>query len=103
MRLMSFRNSVSAVIDVLFKSGYTQAQEFEADREAAALLAAAGYYPGALVEMLKLLQQVQPSQKEMFNAAHPSPEQRIANVAGWVNLYRVEDTRSYRVRRFRNR
>jgi len=103
MRLMNFRNSVSAVIDVLFKNGYSQAQEFEADREAAALLAAAGYYPGALVEMFKLLQQVQPSQKEKFNATHPSPEQRIANLSGWVDRYRVEDTRSYRVLRFKNR
>jgi predicted Zn-dependent protease len=103
MRLMSFRNSVSAVIDVLFKNGYSQAQEFEADREAAALLAAAGYYPGALVEMLKLLQQVQLSQREKYNTTHPSPEQRIANVAVLIYLYRVEDTRSYRVRRFKNR
>jgi len=102
-RLMSFRNSVSAVIDALFKNGYSQAQEFEADMEAVALLAAAGYYPGALVEMLKLLQKVQPSQKEGFSATHPSPEQRIANVAGWVDRYRVEDTRSYRVRRFKER
>ena len=102
-RLMSFRNSVSAVVDVLFKNGYSQAQEFEADREAVALLAAADYYPAALVEMLQLLQQVQPSQKERFNATHPSPEQRIANVTGWVYLYRVEDTRSYRVLRFKNR
>jgi len=102
-RLMSFRNSVSAIIGVLLKNGYSQAQEFEADREAVTLLAAAGYYPGALVEMLKLLQDIQPSQKERFNATHPSPEQRIASVAGWINLYRVEDTRSYRVRRFKNR
>ena len=102
-RLMSFRNSVSAVIDALFKNGYSRAQEFEADREAAALLAAAGYYPAALVEMLKLLQQVEPSQKERFNTTHPSPEQRIANVSGWINRYRVEDNRSYRVRRFKER
>jgi predicted Zn-dependent protease len=101
-RLMSFRNSVSALVDTLFKEGYSQAQEFEADREAAALLAAAGYYPGALVDMLRLLQQVQSPQKEKFNATHPSPEQRIANLSGWINLYRVEDTRPYRVMRFRN-
>ena len=101
-RLIGFRNSVSAVINALFKNGYSKAQEFEADMEAAALLAAAGYYPGALVEMLQLLQQVQPSQKERFSATHPSPEERIANVAGWVGRYRVEDTRSYRVRRFKN-
>jgi predicted Zn-dependent protease len=101
MRLVSFRNSVSAVLDALFKNGYSQAQEFEADREAAALLAASGYYPTALVEMLRLLQQVQPSQKERFSVTHPRPEQRITNVSGWVDFYRVEDTRSYRVRRFK--
>jgi beta-barrel assembly-enhancing protease len=99
-QLMIFRNSVSTVVDALFKNGYSQAQEFDADREAVALLAAAGFYPGALLEMLKALQQVQPSQKEKFSATHPSPEQRIANVTGWINRYRVEDTRSYRVRRF---
>jgi len=103
MRLMGFRNSVSAVIDLLFKNGYSPAQEFEADREAVALLSAAGYYPGALVEMFRLLQQVQPSQKEKFNATHPSPEQRIANLTGWIVRYHVEDTRSYRVLRFKNR
>jgi len=102
-RLMSLRNSVSAVIDALFKNGYSQEQEFEADREAAALLAASGYSPGALVEMLRLLQQVKPPQKEMFSATHPSPEQRIANVAVWVDRYRVEDTQSYRVGRFKNK
>jgi len=102
-RLMSLRNSVSSVLDTLFKNGYSQEQEFEADREAAALLAASGYSPGALVEMLRLLQQVKPSQKEIFSATHPSPEQRIANVAGWVDRYRVEDTRSYRAGRFKNR
>jgi predicted Zn-dependent protease len=101
-RLMSFRNSVSAVIDLLFNDGYSQEQEFEADREAAALLAAAGYQPGALVEMLKLLQQVQPQQKEGFSATHPSPERRIANVSGYIDRYRVEDTRSYREKRFKN-
>jgi len=99
-KLMIFRDSVSAVVDALFKNGYSQSQEFEADREAVALLAAAGFYPGALLEMLKALQQVQPSQKERFNATHPSPEQRIANITGLINRYRVEDTRSYRVRRF---
>jgi len=102
-RLMGFRNSVSAVIDALFKDGYSQAQEFEADREAVALLAAAGYYPGALVEMLRLLQQVKPPQKERFSATHPSPERRINNLAGWIGRYRVEDTRSYRVLRFNER
>ena len=83
-RLLSFRNSVSAVVDMLVKNGYSQAQEFEADREAAALLAASGYNPQALVEMLRILQGVQASQMGGFNATHPSPNERIASVEGSI-------------------
>ena len=101
-RLLNFRNSVSSVLDILMKNGYSQAQEFEADREAAALLAASGYNPWALVEILQVLQRVQASQMGGFNATHPSPGERITNVEGSIRRYRVEDTRSYRVPRFMN-
>ena len=101
-RLLSFRNSVSAVIDTLVKNGFSQAQEFEADREAAALLAASGYNPWALPEMLQILQRVQAAQRGGFNTTHPSPSERIENVEGSIRLYRIEDTRSYRALRFRN-
>jgi predicted Zn-dependent protease len=101
-RLMSFRGSVTAIIDTMMKNGYSQPQEFAADREAVAILAASGYDPGALVDMLRVLQRAQRSQTGGFNTTHPTPEQRIANVEGLARQYRVQDTRSYRVPRFRN-
>jgi predicted Zn-dependent protease len=101
-RLMIFRGSVTSIIDTMMKNGYSQPQEFAADREAMAILAASGYDPGALVDMLRILQRAQRTQRGGFNATHPTPEQRIANVEGVARQYRIQDTRSYRVPRFRN-
>ena len=102
-RLLEFRNSVSTVVDTLFLNGYSQSQEFEADRESTALLAASGYDPAALVEILQVLQNVQSTQKGGFNNTHPAPADRIANVQGLINRYRVEDTRTSRASRFKNK
>ena len=102
-RLMLYRNSVTGLLDALTLSGYSQAQEFEADREAVALLVAAGYNPGALVEMLRVLQRVQNSQKGGFNTTHPTPAARLTQVEGTVAFTRVEDTSSYRTSRFKNK
>jgi predicted Zn-dependent protease len=101
-RLMSYRNSVSQMIDALMKNGYSQPQEFEADREALALLAASGYDPGALAEILRVLQRVQKSQSGGFNLTHPSPEDRVANIQR-TPARQVQDTRTYRRARFKNK
>ena len=102
-RLSLFRNSVSAAIDALVKNGYSQEQEFEADQGAVVLLAASGYNPQALLELLRILQRVQGSQRGGFNSTHPSPGDRIENAGRFISQYRVEDTRSHRVQRFRNK
>ena len=99
-RLMFFRNSVSKTMDTLMKNGYSQSQEFNADLEAMVLLAYAGYDPSALLDMLKVLQRVQRSQKGGFSTTHPSPGERIANVEKL--RYRIMDTRKYRAPRFKN-
>jgi predicted Zn-dependent protease len=100
-QLMLFRDSVTKTMDTMLKNGYSQSQEFDADREAAALLQKSGYDPMALQDMLKILQQVQRSQKGGFNTTHPSPADRIRNIE---NLrYRTQDTRKYRVPRFKNK
>ena len=104
-RLMTFRSSVSGIIDTMMKNGYSRTQEYAADREAAAILTASGYDPEALVEILKVLQRVQGSQRGGFNTTHPTPAERITNVEGVARQYkgRVQDTRSYRVPRFKNK
>jgi len=99
-RLMDFRDSVSVIVETLVRNGYSQAQEFAADRKALELLAAAGYNPGALVEMLRILQQRQGSHSGGLLATHPSPAERIRNVEEALGRHRVPDTSSYRRARF---
>jgi len=102
-RLMLYRNSVTQILDTMMKSGYSKPQEFEADLMAAELLAASGYNPKALSEILRILQQVQTSQRGGFNTTHPSPSERIANTQGTINRYSVTDTGAYRAKRFINK
>jgi predicted Zn-dependent protease len=101
-RAVLFRNSVTKLADVMMKNGYSQTQEFEADAAAITLLAASGYNPGALLEMLRILQRVQSSQRGGFNTTHPSPADRITNADRMSGRYRIQDTASYRAPRFRN-
>jgi len=99
-RATAFRDSISKTVDILLRSGYSQTQEFEADLEAVVLLAGAGYDPGALLEMLKVLQKSRGFQNTGIYSTHPSPEQRIANVEGLK--FRKNDTLRYRLQRFRS-
>jgi len=99
-QLLYFRESISRSMDTLMKNGYSQSQEFNADQEAMVILAYAGYDPAALIEVLRVLQRVQSSQKGGFNTTHPSPRERIASLEK-LN-YRAPDTRRYREPRFKN-
>ena len=102
-RALAFRNSVSGIIDTMLKNGYSRPQEFEADKSAIALLAASGYDPGGLLEILRVLQRVQQNQKGGFNSTHPTPADRITNAEQYSSGYRVPDTRSYRAPRYKNK
>jgi len=102
-RLMTYRNSVANLSDAMIKNGYSQVFEFEADREAMKILAASGYDPAALLEVLKVLQRVQGSQRGGFNTTHPSPTDRIVNVETALRNFRVQDTKSFRTGRFKNK
>ena len=103
-RAALFRSSVSEMINVLMVSGYSQALEFAADSAAITLLAASGYNPGALMEMLRILQQAQGSQRSggIFST-HPGPTERIGNADRTIRRYRIQDTSSYRLPRFQNK
>jgi predicted Zn-dependent protease len=102
-RALAFRNSVSGAMDTMMKSGFSKPQEFEADNAALKILAATGYDPGGLLEMLKVLGRVQGSKPGGFNNTHPSPTERVANANQQLAQYSVPDTRSYRTARFRNK
>jgi predicted Zn-dependent protease len=94
-----FRSSITRTIDIMLRSGYSQAQEFEADLEATVILSRAGYDPRALVEMLRILQ-LQGSQRGGLYSTHPSPALRITNVQKYS--YPNITTSRYRTDRFRN-
>jgi predicted Zn-dependent protease len=102
-RVASIRNSVNQITETMMRGGYSRPQEFEADAEAITLLAASGYNPNALVEMLQILQRTQASQRSGFVLTHPSPAERITNAENASRRYRVQDTSSYRIQRFRNK
>jgi len=102
-RLMVFRNSVGAMMDTIFKDGYSQEQELEADQEAIILLAASGYDPMAILDILKALQNTENSQSGGWNTTHPSTRERIFNVGIWIGNRQVRDNSSYRALRFRNK
>jgi predicted Zn-dependent protease len=91
-------DSVNEVITTLVVEGFSKSQELEADSTALSLLASAGYQPSGILDMLHSLEQKQGSAG--FSKTHPSPVDRIANVNKTLNSYTVQDTRSYRTRRF---
>jgi len=92
-----FNESISEIMQTLVTNGYSREQEFEADNTAMALLAAAGYNPQALIEMLQALPS---SGSAGFSRTHPTAAQRITNAQRTVGNHSVTDTSSSRTARF---
>jgi predicted Zn-dependent protease len=91
---------IGEMITTLFRNGFAQEQEFEADLTALSLLDRAGYDPSALGEVLKILETTQPLRPGGFNATHPAPEARLNNLAASSFTGKGRDTRVYRESRF---
>jgi predicted Zn-dependent protease len=102
-RTVLFGNAVVELVNILMKNGYSQAQEYEADRYALALLAVSGYQSSALINMLKVLRQTQPGRPGGLYDTHPSPASRMAALEPQLTKYRTEDTRAWRTGRFKNK
>ncbi len=97
-----FSEDVNKVVTAMVNNGYSQSQEFDADDLAMSLMAASGYEPSSLIDMLKLLQQNQPKHPGGFGKTHPSPDKRIKNAQEKIKTYKVADTREYREPRFKS-
>lgn len=95
-----FGESVNEVVTTMVTNGYSQDQEYEADNLALALMAAAGYEPSSLIEMLRVLKDNQAKSPGGFGKTHPSPDNRIKNAEKSINKYKVTDTRGYRQDRY---
>ena len=104
-KTLSFRDSITQMANALMVSGYSQPQEFEADREAMSLLSKAGYNPRALIDLLRILQQFPGGSRGGLLSTHPSPAERIsraesaARSANYPNSGAIQG----RVSRFNNR
>jgi predicted Zn-dependent protease len=95
-----FNESVGEIVTTMVNNGYSQAQEFDADTTALEMLAAAGYNPSGLLDMLKELQKTQSGHSGGFNKTHPAPDKRVASAEKSLNKYRITDTSSQRRARF---
>jgi predicted Zn-dependent protease len=95
-----FNESVGEIVSTMVNNGYSQNQEYEADNAALSLLAATGYNPAGLLDMLKELSKIQTGSSGGFGKTHPTPDKRIANVNKSLGKYKVADTSSYRQARF---
>ncbi|MDR0670456.1 MAG: M48 family metalloprotease [Treponema sp.] len=96
-----FTSSGAQEIIGAINSGFSQIQEFDADITALSLLAAAGYSPQGLPDMLRELQKIQSGTQGGFNQTHPSPESRLVNAQIAIARYpQAPDTRRFRQARF---
>jgi predicted Zn-dependent protease len=96
-----FTASINEMVNNLFSGGYSQLQEFEADLKAFELLVSAGYYPGSLIELLRILDRIQGNQIARLNTSHPLPALRIDNLErNMPPISQFIDTSSVRRERF---
>lgn len=80
-----FQDSVMDISGTLLQKGYSRSQEKDADLGALKLLAAAGYDPQALLDMLEKIKAVEKKKIKAFSA-HPSAAKRIDYVAGGIGF-----------------
>ncbi len=88
------------VLSDMVNNGYSQNQEFDADKKAVELMAGAGYDPNALVTVLEKLAQQKGNKKSGMFKTHPSPESRISHLSSTLKKNKVEDTTEYRTSRY---
>jgi predicted Zn-dependent protease len=98
-----FTQTIAETMDTLTHTGYSREHEVKADANAMALLARAGYQPSSLIDLLKILTQVQSGHSDGWYATHPTPSERIIEAEKIVRSYRVQDTSAARASRFRTK
>ena len=75
-----FKDSINDITNTLVNSGYSRAQELEADQMALIIMRKAGYDPQAFEEMLTVMKsRLKPGGTD-FAKTHPDPKVRIAAV-----------------------
>jgi predicted Zn-dependent protease len=78
-------DSVNDVVSTLVTKGYSQTQEYDADKYALSLMASAGYDPRAMADMLTLLQRQSSGSRGGLTSTHPSAANRLSRVNTELN------------------
>ena len=91
--------SCGEIIQTMVNSGYSKEQEYDADIAAMCFLAAAGYQPSGLIDMLNGLKAVHTVGLGL-SKTHPAPAQRIYFAKKALGRFNVADTRNSRQQRF---
>jgi len=79
----AFEDSVNDIASTLVNSGYSKANEYEADAGAVAIMKAIGYNPAALRDMLQEMEKrVKP--EAGFGKTHPAAKDRIKKIEGLI-------------------
>ncbi|MCK9391417.1 MAG: M48 family metallopeptidase [Syntrophales bacterium] len=98
----SFGGVISDITNTMIKNGYSRAYEYQADAAAVVILRRTGYNPGALTEMLGVMdKQLKPGGTD-FAKTHPSPQNRIAELKGSGMSFTGGVTPAVRTKRFTN-
>lgn len=87
--LAAFDESVDSIVTTMVNTGYSQSQEYEADAIALEIMAATGYNPHAMTEMLQQLKIQQPKSSGGFASTHPSADKRLEEVKKELKNYSV--------------
>jgi len=95
----NFGYSIQDVTLALTNNGFTREQEFEADRTAMSFLAAAGYNPQGLIDILRELNTAQVSGIGL-GKTHPAPTDRIENAQNMLGYFPGNYNSAYRQERF---
>lgn len=96
----AFDESVDSIVSTMVNSGYSQSQEYDADATALEIMAAAGYNPHAMTEMLEELKVRQPKSSGGFASTHPSASKRLQKVEKELKSYQQMPVPELRQQRF---
>ena len=93
--------SADGVVEKLLTKGFDRSQEYSADLYAAQLLQRAGYDPGALLRVLKILETETGKESGGWFATHPAPADRIEELQDEFAFTDAGATSQARMGRFR--
>ncbi len=92
--------TVGNIVQSLVESGFSQTQEFQADKNALVLMADAGYNVESMNVMLESLLE-KSNTKTGFGKTHPTPKARIKNLSKEYKKYDHNTMQQSREKRFR--